>query len=392
MNKYVLFYCVLVSLNIFSQSSQGTESRATSFPQGFGIGLLSSYGSSSIYNDVSNLSFMNPATITQFKNYSLGLSYQFNTNIKDGYFVDIDVSRVHNIIPQSFGAVINFEDFSLGISFGQCYNMSVDIEPVPVTTMENPYGTGELFSPTMETVIQDFGITSAYSFENVFSKDNLNVGLKFSLGRFYDYTKLYRNEFNAEDYSPALSAGIFYKYSLDENRSIDLGLMYQSKIEFNGKVETNFPSKVFDPDPSGDSSIYVIDVVPSISSHLPDQINSDLSIDVTKKLKLLTSLNFILWQGQPTRWENQLIYSTSAVFSFSETVNASFGFYSSAMELKEEENFSSVFDDFDVFFITAGLKLSLNNINIDIALADSHLLSGKFREQTIGKIALGLTL
>ncbi|QQS35047.1 MAG: hypothetical protein IPM56_12375 [Ignavibacteriales bacterium] len=392
MKKYVLFFCVLVSLNIFSQSSQGTESRATSFPQGFGLGLLNSYGTSSIYNDVSNLSSMNPASIVQFNNYSLGLSYQFSTNIKDGYYADIDVSRIHNITPQSFGSVLKFDEITLGLSFGQGYNMSLDFGLIPITTEENPYGTGELFSPTMETAMQDFSITSAYSFGNIFSNDNLNVGLRFSLGRFYDYTKLYRYEFDAEDYSPALSAGIFYTLLIDENHSINLGLMYQSKIEFDGKVESNSPSKVFDPDPRGDSSIYVIDVVPFISAHFPDQINSDLSIDITSKLKLLTSLSLILWKSQPSLWDNQLIYSTSAVLKFNEVTSASIGFSSSDLTIREENYFYNRENFFNVFFITAGLKLSTNNFNIDIALADSHLMSGKFREQTIGKIALGLTL
>jgi hypothetical protein len=107
---------------------------------------------------------------------------------------------------------------------------------------------------------------------------------------------------------------------------------------------------------------------------------------------LLTSFNAVLWKSQPTIWENQFIYSTSAVFKFSEKVTASLGYYSSDMELKKENYFSREGNEFNVFFLTAGLKLSLNNFNIDIALADSHLMSGEFRQQTIGKIALGLKL
>jgi hypothetical protein len=147
-----------------------------------------------------------------------------------------------------------------------------------------------------------------------------------------------------------------------------------------------------DPDTSRGSSFYVILPATAFSAHLPDEINSDLSIDVTDKFKLLTSFNAVLWKSQPSAWENQYIYSTSAVYKFSETVNGSLGFYSSGMELIERNYFSREDNEFDVFFLTAGIKLSLNSFNIDFALADSHLLSGEFRQQTMGKIALGLKL
>ena len=65
----------------FGQRSNGRE--VVLFPQGFGIELLNSKGTSGIFNNISNLSAMNPATINQFENLSIGLSYQFQTSISD---------------------------------------------------------------------------------------------------------------------------------------------------------------------------------------------------------------------------------------------------------------------------------------------------------------------
>lgn len=392
MKKLFVVIQLLIVVTIYAQSRNGTVSQTSLIPQGFGLNLLNSSGTSSIFNDVSNLTFMNPASISQFENYSFGFSYQFNTYIEDGYHTGIGTNRIYNFIPQSFGGVLKLYDFTFGLGFGQMYNLSLDYGPIPITTEQNPYGTGDYFTPISETAIQDFVLTAAYSFENMFYDDRLNFGLKLSIGRFYDFTKLVRTEFNTEDYRPAFSVGIHYEISLDEYRWVNLGIMYQSKIEFEGRVESNSPPFIIDPDPIRDSLFYVVDVVSYISAYFPEQINTDLSIDVTENFKLLTSFNTVLWKSQPSMWENQFTYSTSAVYKFSESTSASLGFYSSDMELREENYFSREDNEFSVFFLTAGLKLSLNKFNIDIALADSHLMSGEFREQTIGKIAVGLHL
>ncbi len=46
----------------------------------------------------------------------------------------------------------------------------------------------------------------------------------------------------------------------------------------------------------------------------------------------------------------------------------------------------------NAFFIIAGLNAAYSFFDIDLAIADSHLLSGDFRKQTIGKITLGIQL
>jgi hypothetical protein len=42
--------------------------------------------------------------------------------------------------------------------------------------------------------------------------------------------------------------------------------------------------------------------------------------------------------------------------------------------------------------MTAGFKFNYDNFSVDLAIADSHLFSGDYRKQTIGKLSLGINL
>lgn len=390
MNKVILVLVLINCSTVFSQT-QNTY-KATIAPQGYGLSNLNSTGTSAIVNDVSNISSMNPASISQFKNYSSGISYQFNTDIEEGWYSNISTNRSNNLIPQSFGAIVSFDEFIFAAAFSQNYNLILDLGPIPVTTTAQPYGTGEFISATSEVTIMDFSIISALEIGNLVGLGNLDFGLKISFSRFHQYDKVGRTTGKVSDYQVGFSTGFVYKYDLEPDRKLEAGISYKSKNKFTGVFEIE-GNNLISLEPDTTNGHIPAESTPSkMVAYLPYEINSDLSIDVTSKFKLLTSLGLILWKSQPSLWDNQLIYSASAVLKFNEVTSASIGFSSSDLTIREENYFYNRANFFNVFFITAGLKLALNNFNIDIALADSHLMSGKFREQTIGKIALGLTL
>ena len=106
MKKLVLLLVIQFIISSISGTLPQTNSREGStivsfLPQGYGIKLLNSYGTSSILNDVSNLGFMNPANISDFENYSLGFSYQFNTSICLLYTSPSPRDRTRSRMPSS---------------------------------------------------------------------------------------------------------------------------------------------------------------------------------------------------------------------------------------------------------------------------------------------------
>ena len=147
MKKLVLFFVILYSTISYNQTTNN-EFPANLPPQGCGIKLLNSSGTSSIFNDVSNIGFMNPASIAEFDNYSFGISYQASTSIDEAWIEDFGTSRVYNLYPQSAGGIVKCNDFTFGLSFGHMYNGTIDSDPIPVRTVQKPEGTGELFDAT----------------------------------------------------------------------------------------------------------------------------------------------------------------------------------------------------------------------------------------------------
>lgn len=114
-------------------------------------------------------------------------------------------------------------------------------------------------------------------------------------------------------------------------------------------------------------------------------------VDAAKDLMFLGSLRTVFWSNQKENYKDQLEISFSTLYEFSEIVNASLGFYSTDFKIKNS-SYNRLESEFNAFFITAGLKLNISMISIDLACADSHLFSGEFRKQTIIKLAAGVQL
>lgn len=380
------------SIFLFSQTNirQG-KSSVIFFPQGYGVKLLNSSGTSSILNDVSNLGFMNPASISEFENYSLGLSYQFNTSIDETWIADIGTSRVYNFYPQSVGGVVKWNKFVFGLGFGQKYNGTMDIGEIQITTVQNPYGTGEFFTPIIEKSIHSYSLSTNYSFDELLqTKNKFVLGFRYNLNRFKEYDEIGELIGEAEDFFHSFNFGLFSSLSLDEARNIYFGFSYETKSDFEAKFETN-SDIIQNPDPDPIRPPAYIQVEQYLIGSTPAELKIDCGVDVTSSIKFLLNLATLFWDDQIDNVKDQVEFSTSALYSFNEQFSSSLGFYVTDYKFKESY-FSQLNTELNAFFITAGLKVNLNKFSVDLAIADSHLFSGDFRKQTIGKLSIGVQL
>ena len=237
-----IFSNSVINFNISETTAQTNArdgSTVVSFlPQGYGIKLLNSSGASSIYNDVSNLGFMNPASISEFENYSLGFSYQFNTSIDEAWIADIGFDRIYDFYPQSFGGAVKWDDFSFGLGFGQKYNGSLDIGEIQVTTIQDPDGTGELITPILEKRIHTYSLSVAYSLNKLLETSNdFSLGFRYNLNSFSQYEQIGEVKAEAQEFFNSFNIGLYSSFSLDETRNISLGLCYETKSEFSAEIE-----------------------------------------------------------------------------------------------------------------------------------------------------------
>ena len=59
-------------------------------------------------------------------------------------------------MPQSGGGIYKFNDFTLGVGFGQKYNGELFTGPIPITTVTNPDGTGEFWEAIIRSRVQSY--------------------------------------------------------------------------------------------------------------------------------------------------------------------------------------------------------------------------------------------
>jgi hypothetical protein len=389
-----LFVISILIISIYPQTSSRTgsiENDLFLLPQGYGIELLNSKGTSGIINNVSNVSTINPAAITLFENYSVGLSYQFQTDIAEAWYAEIGTSRVHNFLPQCIGGVYKYEEFSFGIGMNQRYNGTVDLGPIEVTTVNNPDGTGEFFEPEMERTLQNFSFAACYNFRNFFfDNSNLAFGLKYNLNRFYDYESIQNIHAEESMYGSNGEIGVFYKTEYEKEKNIFLGISYNLITELDGVMEYESDNELISPIPH-DSSFYDIAVRPwAVKVRVPDELHFDFGIEAAQNLLLTGSLVEVFWNNASENVRNQIEFSSSIVYLFKPSLSASLGLYYT--DRNYIDDILNINGKMDALFLTLGLSFEISILDVDLAIADSHLYSGEFRKQTIGKIGLEVNL
>jgi hypothetical protein len=390
MKKLVLFFLLIFSINSLAQRSN--EFNLILFPQGYGIKFLNSSGTSSIFNDVSNLGFMNPASISEFENHSLCISYQFNSSIDEAWIADIGTSRVYNFYPQSFAGIVKWNDFTFGLGFGQHYNGTKDFDPMPVTTFQQPDGTGEFIDIIEENSINNYSLSVAYSLIKLFeSTFNINLGLRYSLNRLHQYVKLWDTEVNSTGYYSSFGLGLTSEFNIDAERKLTTGIFFESENKFKANLEYERPPILYDIDPIDSNRIYAITSSPDILYNTPSELSFDLVVDAAEELKFLTKLTSVFWATGADNLKDQIEFSFSAVYKINEMFSPSLGFYMTDCEYTDNF-YSRLNEGLNALFMTAGLKFNYAIFSADLAIADSHLFSGDFRKQTILKLALGYTL
>jgi hypothetical protein len=398
MKKLILFFVLQLIIFIVSETLAQTNTRegpavVRFLPQGYGIKLLNSSGTSSVINDISNLGFMNPASISDFENYSTGISYQFNTSIDEAWIADFGTSRVYNFYPQSVGGIVKWNDFTIGFGFGQKYNGTLDMDPIPVTTVQQPDGTGEFFQVKQETMIHSYSLTAAYSFKELLQTTNdITLGFRYSFNHLLRNEEIWHSSGSATDYGSNIAVGLSYKINLNDQQQLILGTDLETKSDFKAKYEIdNNILIIYDPEDTNHIQIPAETDNFYLTHTLPFELRFDLALDATTDLKLLANISRVFWKTKSTILEDQVEFSFSTFYDINEMFTTSIGFYSTNCEFNDIF-YSQLNDGLNTLFLTAGLKLIINQFSIDLALADSHLFSGDYTKQTIGKLSLGINL
>ena len=389
--KKILFTIILITSNVSIPQSI-RERNAVLVPQGYGIELLNSMGCSSIINNVSNISSMNPASIYKLENLSLGFSYQFQTSLDTAWIAGIGTSRVQNYVPQSFGGIFHYENFSFGIGFSQQYNGSLDFDPIPITTTTEPDGTGEYYYPEFENTIQSYTLSAAYQFEDAFAdNNNFSVGLIYLLNNFHSRESIGMVTASAFALGSNFELGVHYDIKINDEEHLSFGTSFTTSTSISDEIEYEGFSTIIPGSILGDSSNYqIIPLSYSLLLSVPSELSFDIYFNPILNLEFLGRMNYIFWEDIAANVKDQIEISSSAIYSFNPNTKASLGLHYTSKEYTED--YFNISDELYALYFIGGFSFQLNFLKVDLAVADSHLFSGNFWEQTIGKIGFGIHL
>jgi long-subunit fatty acid transport protein len=371
----------LISINIFSQS---TSIDWLIPPQGFGIPYLNSTGNSAIINHITNIGVINPASISNFDNLSIGISFQINPEINKGWLNDSPIKRDNQFIPQSVGGIFKLNNISLGLGFCQQYNTETEFN-------WGISGNGDPDITEFKGNVFSYSAVAAYTFNELFKKNSkLDLGLNITYNKVDFSQKNQSSLINLTDDAINFRFGIIYTIKNVDELETSVGLSYQKNTKFESDYNTQSGMVVIIRKTNSLNSINDINAENIISGNIPDKINLDLAVDLSTSFKLLASGTGIFWEKNKNKLNDQFEFSLGSVYKINDMFSPAFSIYYTG------RNYELVFFDlnekFDALFLIAGLKFDYNIFSADLTIADSHLFSGDYRKQTIGKLAIGVHL
>jgi hypothetical protein len=340
--------------------------------------LLANNGAKSTNSLITEIGSSNPASLHDFSNKSAGLSYHYDSKIDEAWIAEFGRSRIFNFIPQSIGMVIPKNNFRFGIAINQAYNNEIDygkLEGTMIWNNDRGYIDTGVLEPKRREVVFKNSFIASYGLNNLVKEnDKLIFGLQLN----YNYLKFEQNFSNIDKLSKNVDTfnfapGLIYEFDNTYQLNSQIGMYYESKIIFNKKYNNyGSPYRLF--------------------GEIPDIIHLGFSIK-SKSITYAGNISYLFWENLDKNYmnvKNQIDLSASVRYMLDENLEISFGFYST--DRKYEENYGQYdFSNLNATFLIISANYKIDKISFDFTIADSHLISDEWRQQTILKLGTGYT-
>jgi len=374
---------VLLLLLFNSIFSQEFEHNTAFLPQGLSLPLLNGYGNSAIHNDVSNISAINPAALGNFEKVEFGFSYQYESEIKEAWITEIGSKRINNMVPQSVGLVLPFNNLNFAISMNQRYNSTLFTNinvanPCEAYLNENR----QFYDYVLETIIYNYAFSTSYQFENLLPNSEFSVGFRVGLNNLAEQLHIENISYNASIYENDFSFRMLYSTNLTNNRNLSLGLYYQSPLEISGSAKFEYK-----PLPYCGTDAYMLHDATAEEVNLvakfPSSLRFDLYFSQIEQFQFLFSISNSDWSKLDLYIRDQVEFSSSVSYFINKSLSFSVGFAKSEKEYVT--NFMDINRNLEVVYFTAGSVFTIDDLSVNFSYADSHLSAGDFRKQQLEK-------
>jgi len=365
-----------MSITTFCEQVEITPGIYTYFPYGYVFQTLSEYGpSNNSLIGIWNIGSSNPASTTDFQKAQLSVSYQYKTPAKldNDFLINSKLEQSNKAIPQAVSLLFPYKSLRFGFSFSSVYSILFSYDPCI-----------HLKNRKEETSVYDGSIILAYDIPIPFqTEDHLSIGCQVSTKSiFYNCTPILT--ISDKDWSKTAvfwTAGIRYKFQNSYGMENLIGVFYEK----GGYISKLLSTDKLELDEVWIYKDYGNALIPNklhvgISSEIVKQLFIDCNASVLKHNKLIIE-GQTFYKDLKDQWE----YSASLIYRNTPKFVASIGsFYS--------ENLNT-FDGMSVIaYLTSGIKINIQKYDILVSVADSHLFSDKYQQNTIIKFGMGYYL
>jgi len=362
---------ILFSSVLLAQDKINSTIPVLYLPQGYVFESLSSTGFYNAVNShVANLGGGNPAALTDYRKLALGVAYQLETSPQPGW-MSFEQSRVQNLYPQAAGLVVPFRAFRFGGGFSQRYNSLLDFGKLPETTPEQPDGTGNYIKSSKSEVLCCYSAIVTYSFQDCLAPGNmLSIGLTGGLNHLNLIENIGELRLHENFLTLSWTFGIHY----NDGNKVFIGLTYLRAPEFD------------------DSFIYEGERI-RVKDKMPDKLHFGIGYRPHPAVNIAVDLVNVYWH-QRTRASNpQTNYADIAgnlQVKLTQRLALTGGFLASGCRLS---SYLTPFDN-NIYglYLLGGMNWRLRHFDLDLVYGDSTENSGAWRQQKIGKVAIGYYL
>jgi len=389
MNKYLFLLFGILTLSLIYEKvhSQVIPPAYDIFLlyQGYTINAYNAIGfSNAIHSTISDLPDANPACLSDYTKPGVGLSMEYQTTIDSAlipYLAKIGHSRIYQYLPQSFAAIYPFKSFQVGLGFYQKYSGKIIFDPIPITTAQNPQGTGEFIEPDLKRYIYSGNIMVSKKFDHIFGAGHqISAGVQLNLDSFKGKEKLSTLEATYSDEAFSWKLGLRYSYQ----NLLSTAVIFDKGSSFSGKIKYNHELLV---QVIQDTSLNMNPVQQDekFKSKTPDRLILGYQLQGIPWLWINGSLNLVYWHQVYGNLDNHLDYSLGFIINGKKKYSYSIGYYNNDVEREESYYISAT--NYEANYLSAGFRAKFDSMALNVTILDSHL-SATLRKQTIGKLGL----
>lgn len=352
--------------------------------QGYAAPNLSATGLSTTFGvGVADMGGSNPAALGAVNRPTVGLTYQLESSISDGYFASIGYDPMNGARPQSAGTAVPLGAWVLGASYAQRYAAEMDFGPVPSPTQGNPEIDPVLTSEVrqfarLETVAPHVAYRATLT-----SGANLAVGARLGVGRVAFESLVDDETTSISDWGTQFAVGVSYRVP----DGYGLAAYYESQLRVSGQTDrvVRLPS-------NGETRSVTVPFADAI----PARFGLSVEAEARPDLRLGADVAWVRWKAA---WEedsdqlkDQPELSVWAQRDLSAEALVSFG----VMYRGRNRWDNGVDEAFDysgrAVYLTAGGALTVGSLRLDMVVADSRLLSSENHRQTVVKVGASVEL